>query len=192
MVLHDGVPHRGNHPFRERLAELERLVPALRIVTHYSGSGRTGTGTGRMTAADVAEGLIARRARFYLCGPGPMLDALTEGLPGRGVPAFEIFSERFRPAPRAAAIPAGARHTVRFARSGRELTWTGPEGSLLELAERAGDALPNGCRVGQCESCACRVLEGEVAHLVAASEDLAEAAALTCQYVPLSDLVLDA
>ncbi|MFG2874354.1 molybdopterin-dependent oxidoreductase [Streptomyces sp. NPDC048337] len=198
VVLHYGVRHGAEHPFRARLATLEDRIPVLRTVTHYSAPtpldvpGRDFDRPGRITAADIAAGLITRRARFYLCGPTPMLDTLPEALRARGVPPFEIFTERFRPTPSALEIPENARHKVHFARSGRELTWTKPSGTLLELAEQAGLHLPNGCRVGQCESCACAVLKGTVSHLVATSDDLPEATALTCQSVPTSDLTLDA
>ncbi|MDX8502619.1 2Fe-2S iron-sulfur cluster binding domain-containing protein [Mesorhizobium sp. VK4C] len=36
---------------------------------------------------------------------------------------------------------------------------------LLDFAEKKGEQLPSGCRVGQCESCAVRVLQGRVRHL---------------------------
>ncbi|MFI8101009.1 molybdopterin-dependent oxidoreductase [Streptomyces sp. NPDC086023] len=198
VVLHYGVRNGVDHPFRDRLAELARRLPVLRVVTHYADPapgdlpGRDYDRRGRITAAHVADGLLARRARFHLCGPAPMLDALTEGLTARGVPPFEIFAERFRAVPRAATIPDGARHTVRLARSGRKLTWTESAGTLLELAEREGARLPSGCRVGQCESCACTVLEGEVTHLTPTPPDLPDSTTLTCQSIPTTDLVLDA
>lgn len=54
-----------------------------------------------------------------------------------------------------AKAPGG---TVTFARSGRSATWRKNDGPLLALGEAAGVAMPSGCRVGQCESCACTVL----------------------------------
>ncbi|WP_428956483.1 molybdopterin-dependent oxidoreductase [Streptomyces sp. cg35] len=198
VVLHYGTTDGDDHPFRDRLRELERLIGTLTVITHYAAPGpgdRPGHGHDRqgfITAADVDARLVGRRARFYLCGPEPMLSGLSEGLRARGVPAFEIFSERFRVARRAVDVPEGARRTVRFARSGREATWTASDGTLLELAEREGVTLPSGCRVGQCESCACRVLEGQVAHLVEPGDDLPDGTALSCQSVPASDVTLDA
>ncbi|MFE3553663.1 molybdopterin-dependent oxidoreductase [Streptomyces sp. NPDC059193] len=198
VVLHHGNDSSADHPFRDRLRALEGRVGALRIIDHYANPaegdvpGRDHDRRGFVTADDIAPELIARRARFYLCGPGPMIDSLTAGLKARGVPGFEIFSERFRAERREVAVPDDAAFTVRFARSGRELTWRKTDGTLLSLAERAGLALPSGCRVGQCESCACTVLAGEAAHLVAPSEDLPDSEVLTCQSVPASDLVLDA
>lgn len=199
VVLHYGTADGTDHPFRERLRHLQDHIAVLHVVTHYAAPtaadvlGRDHDRQGFLTADDVDAGLLARRARFHLCGPEPMLAGLTEGLRSRGVPPFEIFSETFRAPRRAVDVPRGARHTVRFARSGRTLTWHGAEdGTLLDLAEKAGLRLPSGCRVGQCESCACTVLEGQAAHLVEPSDALPEDTALSCQAIPASDLTLDA
>ncbi|WP_237773075.1 molybdopterin-dependent oxidoreductase [Streptomyces luteocolor] len=198
VVLHHGVTSGADHPFRERLRELERRIDVLRVHTHYAAPspadvlGRDYERQGFVTADALDPGLVGRRARFYLCGPEAMLVALTDGLRSRGVPPFEIFSERFRAAPRTVDVPEDARFTVRFARSGRELTWTGPAGTLLDLGERAGVAMPSGCRVGQCESCACTVLEGRAAHLVDPGDALPDDTVLACQAIPASDVVLDA
>jgi anaerobic selenocysteine-containing dehydrogenase/ferredoxin-NADP reductase len=189
IVLHHGNRDAATHAFRDRIAELQQRVPQLRVVDHYSRAAPEGVRHGRITADDIDPELIRDRARFYLCGPGPMLDDLVSGLVARGVPRFAVFTERFRAAARDVDVPASA--TVHFSRSGRELRWSGRE-TLLALAERAGLRLPSGCRVGQCESCAVTVLDGSVAHLVAPTEDLPADQCLTCQAVPAEDLTLDA
>ncbi|MFI6944034.1 molybdopterin-dependent oxidoreductase [Streptomyces sp. NPDC050418] len=196
--LHYGNAHGEDHPFRERLRALGARLPQLRIVDHYANplpyekEGRDFGRRGYITADAIAPAsLVERRARFYFCGPEPMIEALTAGLRELGVPRFEIFSEKFRPAQREVTVPEGARFTVRFARSGHEAEWTAGDGTLLELGERAGVKMNSGCRVGQCESCACTVLKGEVAHRVTPSDDLPPTDALTCQSVPMSDVVLD-
>ena len=95
-------------------------------------------------------------------------------------------------AAREVALPDDAAFAVTFARSDRTVRWTKESGTLLTTAESAGLTLPSGCRVGQCESCACPVLSGNAAHLVAPDEGLPDTSVLTCQSVPTSDLVLDA
>ncbi|MEV0264970.1 molybdopterin-dependent oxidoreductase [Streptomyces sp. NPDC050617] len=198
VVLHYGNRNSEGHAFAARIAELAARLPALRVVNHYSRplagdrQGRTYDRPGRMSAADVSADLIERRARFYLCGTEDMLADLTDGLLARGVPRFEIFSEKFHAAAREIAVADDARHTVRFARSNREVTWRGTDGTLLDVAEREGLALPSGCRVGQCESCAVTVLSGEVAHRVEPSDGLPDRTCLTCQAIPRTDLELDA
>ncbi|WP_274917874.1 molybdopterin-dependent oxidoreductase [Streptomyces sp. WZ-12] len=198
VVLHYGNRNRRTHAYATRIAELQRSIPQLTVIDHYSrpdAADRPGehyTTTGRIGAHHIDPELIRRRARFYLCGPQDMIDALTGGLTARGVPKFDIFAERFHATPRTVGLPPNATATVRFARSQRELTWSSGDGTLLELGEKAGLPLPNGCRLGQCESCALPLLHGQVAHLVAPADDLPEEQILTCQAVPLTDIELDA
>ncbi|WP_116198404.1 molybdopterin-dependent oxidoreductase [Amycolatopsis circi] len=194
IVLHHGSRDRSRHAFRERIAALARRLPTVRILDHYSRPGpeERCDFTGRVTAGRVDADLIRRRARFYLCGPESMLDELTGELVERGVPRFDIFTEKFHAAPAPVRIPDGATATVRFARSGREVTWRAGDGDLLRFAEASGVALPSGCRLGQCESCAVPVLDGTVAHLVAVADDLPADQCLACQAVPTTDVVLDA
>lgn len=187
IVLHHGNRDASTHAFGERIAALQQRIPQLRVVDHYSRG--PGARRGRITADDVDDALIRNRARCYLCGPEEMLTDLVGGLVERGVPRFALFTERFRAAAREVAVPESA--TVRFARSGRQLRWSGGD-TLLSLAERAGLRLPSGCRVGQCESCAVGVLDGSVAHLVEPAADLPADRCLTCQAVPAEDVELDA
>ncbi|WP_280469638.1 molybdopterin dinucleotide binding domain-containing protein, partial [Nocardia brasiliensis] len=194
VVLHYGNRHGARHPFRDRIAALAAHLPSLRVIDHYSRPGADDRyhRRGRVSASDVDPALIDRRARFYLCGPEDMLDELTVGLVARGVPRFDIFAEKFHAAPVPVRICDDATATVRFARSGRDVTWRKSDGTLLQLAEQSGLSVPSGCRVGQCESCAVRVLDGTVAHLVAVGSELPDDHCLTCQSMPTSDVVLDA
>jgi len=126
-----------------------------------------------------------------MCGPPAMMDGFAEGLLARGVPRFDIFREVFRSPP--ALLPDdGRRFEVLFQRSRQSpLTWSAPDGSLLAFGEAAGAVLPSGCRVGQCESCAVRIVSGQVRHLHGVEPDDVSVC-LTCQAVPTTDLVLDA
>jgi ferredoxin len=146
---------------------------------------------GRLTIGMMDDALVARRARFYLCGPDAMMEGMRLGLLQAGVPRFEIFQERFVSPRQPMTIATDTSQRVLFKRSGVEFDWTSGSGSLLDLAERHGVRIPTGCRVGQCESCLVGVVEGEVAHFTA-SENVSEGQCLTCQAVPLTRLVLDA
>nr|WP_245818196.1 molybdopterin-dependent oxidoreductase [Roseomonas rosea] len=194
VVLHYGNRDGTTHAFRNRLRALAAQLPGLEVIDHYSRPRPSDRGfhhAGRIGAASIGASLIEARARFYLCGPPGMLQAVAEGLVARGVPRFEIFQELFQALPSEdAAIPDTPRE-VRFARSGRTLRWHPADGALLDLAEAHGLQLPSGCRVGQCESCAVPRIAGQVRHLVPlAAED--PDTCLTCRAVPLTDLVLDA
>jgi anaerobic selenocysteine-containing dehydrogenase/ferredoxin-NADP reductase len=195
--LYGANQNSATHAFRQRIAAHAARLPCLRVMDHYSAPlphDRVGIDFASRTFIDasvVSDALVARRARFYLCGPAPMMEALTTGLVARGVPRFDIFSEVFR-SPAAPTLDGDQRFDVRFARSGgAAASWSPARGTLLTFGESLGHAMPSGCRVGQCESCAVRLLAGRVRHLHGSEPD-DPATCLTCQAVPLEDIVLDA
>lgn len=196
ILLVHGSRDGLRHIFRSELASVAGAMPNLSIVNAYSrpaASDRIGIDfdvEGRLSADLVPEDLIARRARFYMCGPEAMMNEVTAQLRGRGVFPFEIFREAFTAAGMPTSQPADVAHKVRFARSNCDAIWTPSDGSLLDLAERLGLKLPAGCRVGQCESCVVRLVSGNVAS--AAEAEIDAGSCLTCRSVPTSAVVLDA
>jgi anaerobic selenocysteine-containing dehydrogenase/ferredoxin-NADP reductase len=197
VLLYHVVGNRRGHAFADRIAALGRQMPEFSVTTCYTRpdlgeiEGIHFDRRGRLTIGMMDDTLIARRARFYLCGPDAMMDTMRLALLQAGVPGFEIFHERFvSPRPFMPTATDTSQRVV-FKRSGVALDWTARSGSLLDLAERHGVRIPTGCRVGQCESCQVRVVEGEVAHFIA-PENISEGHCLTCQAVPLTGLVLDA
>ena len=65
--------------------------------------------------------------------------------------------------------------------------------TLLAAAMRQAVGLPYGCRNGTCGSCAARLMTGQVDYPAGMTEGLAgkpEGSCLTCQAVPLTDIVL--
>jgi anaerobic selenocysteine-containing dehydrogenase/ferredoxin-NADP reductase len=177
--------------YADRIAALDAQLPGLTVHHYHSDAPDSAVAGLYATAASVDDVLITARARFYLCGPTPMMRAITEGLVARGVPAFDIFSETFR-SPARVDVDTSRTYAVRFARSGLDAAaWSARDGTLLAFAEARGLTLPNGCRVGQCESCAVRIVSGQVRHLHGAEPEDADVC-LTCQAVPVADLVLDA
>lgn len=187
----------ATHAFRDRIAAHAKRLPGLRAVNHYSAPrpnempGVDFESQQLINASVVDNALIARRARFYLCGPGAMVDTLTSGLITRGVPRFDIFSEVFR-SPAVPVLNKDRSCQVKFARSGgMSVTWAAANGVLLGFAESLGIMMSSGCRVGQCESCAVRIIAGKVQHLHGAEPDDASIC-LACQAIPMEDVVLDA
>jgi anaerobic selenocysteine-containing dehydrogenase/ferredoxin-NADP reductase len=190
-------PRRPQHAFDARIRELAAAIPELRVTTCFSRPdpadrpGEHYDRAGRLTLAMIDPDLLKRRARFYLCGPDEMMASLTASLMQAGVPRFEIFQEHFA-SPRPLVAPAGAAsHTVTFRQSKRSLTWTPDAGSVLDLAERHGIAIPTGCRVGQCESCAVPLADGLVAYGLPL-DDVDADTCLTCQAIPQTDIIVDA
>lgn len=191
--LHYANRNSATQAYAGRIAALAARLPRLTVIDYYDAPLPGDAGVhGQLSAAVVGDALIAERARFYLCGPTPMMQAITQGLTARGVPAFDIFSETFRSPPAMDADPARA-YQVKFARSAGAPTarWSAAQGTLLGFAESLGLKLPSGCRVGQCESCAVSIISGQVRHLHG-SEPEDPATCLACQAVPVSDLVIDA
>ncbi|WP_449277142.1 molybdopterin-dependent oxidoreductase [Leucobacter sp. GX24907] len=187
-----------HHAFKDRLGELESLLPGLTLHTYYS---RPGPGDvlgqdyhhlGRVSSEGVPEHLIARNARFYMCGTEQMMSEMRRGLEERGVLPFAIFEERFSSGGGLGALDPSARFKVRFAKSGRQIEWAVTDGTLLDFAETNGVPIRGGCRVGQCESCFVRVLKGSVTHSSPDVEPEDDSGCLTCQAVPAEDLEIDA
>ncbi len=108
-----------------------------------------------------------------LCGPPPMMDAMTAMLTSVGVPSpqvrFEVFQAAVAASNRALA-PAGPalagpdlgaiRHDVVFSRSNQRTQVDG-EQSLLEAAETCGADIPSLCRAGVCGTCRTKVISGD-------------------------------
>lgn len=192
VILHHGSRDGASEAFGAELRALAARLPNLAVRRHLSRPmpGDRPDAVGRITDAVIDDALIAARARLYLCGPDAMMRQVTDGLLARGVPRFEVFQERFWSGEATGAMPTGT-HRIVFARSGRSMDWTPDKGTILACAEAGGLDLPNGCRVGQCESCAVGVVAGRIAHLSDIA-GLEEGLCFTCRAVPISDLTLDA
>lgn len=112
---------------------------------------------------------------LYVCGPGPMIDAVVTAAATAGWPASRVHLERFG----ADALAPGDPFTVTLARTGA--TVDVPSGtSLLEALEGAGVPVPNLCRQGVCGECRIPVGAGTPLHrdLFLSEEEKASGTAL--------------
>ncbi|WGR93196.1 iron-sulfur cluster-binding domain-containing protein [Bradyrhizobium sp. ISRA435] len=135
---------------------------------------------------ELVKPLSARRPLVYICGSPEFVAAQIEAVAALGVPRFDIFAESFVSPP---VVPSDlVPRTIRLAHSEQSFSWGPEQGTLLDAANAAGVALPSGCRVGQCESCAVQVVDGDFTHL--GPVDGREGQCLACQAVPLTDLTL--
>jgi anaerobic selenocysteine-containing dehydrogenase/ferredoxin-NADP reductase len=189
-LLH-GCRSGAEHPLAERLDELARAIPTLKRVTAYSrpsGQDRDAgrfEQQGRLDLGAIAEAL-AQNPLVYLCGSPDFNETMIAELVRRGVARFDIFAEAFSTSNE---IPQGLPpRKITIAATRESFTWRTASRSILEAALAAGVLLPSGCRVGQCESCVVKVLDGRFAHLT--DFDGEPHQCLTCQAVPLSDLVI--
>ena len=124
----------------------------------------------------------------YVCGPPGFEASARECLLEAGIPKPFVHSESFTGSGAATAgrTPGELKYaTVRFTRSETEAVWTRDKPlSLLELAESAGLTPDYGCRVGSCESCASKLICGDVSGGM-----LLDGNVLTCSAMPASDVV---
>ena len=97
----------------------------------------------------------------YVCGPGPMMEAVADHWQQAGL-AEQLKRENFRPALK--AVAAGAGGEVRFWNSERVAEGAGDK-PLLEVAEQAGLMPKHGCRMGICQGCLVTLKEGQVRDL---------------------------
>ena len=156
--------HRNgqSHPYRARIDRLRQSLPGLTRQILYSAPPLPADRPGE--SFDRA-GFLQRD------------DLLPADLAGQQPLVFQC-----------GPPPMMAHVETLLAQSGKRLRWHRADGTILALAEAAGIALTNGCRAGQCESCALRILKGAV--LNAEGERRTESC-LTCTSYPLGDLTLD-
>jgi len=137
---------------------------------------------------------------FFICGPGPMMDAIEEALIARGVEKPRILIERFTTGPLSAAQAAAARALEEKAAglkmsvtlNGRrvQVAFDPEKHSILDNVRAAGLAAPFACKGGVCATCRAKVTAGEVQMKVnygLSAEELAEGYVLTCQATPVSE-----
>ena len=140
--------------------------------------------SGRTMPDLLAEILPGSRA--FLCGSEGFMTAAKDALIARGIDPQSIQQEHFTPH---TPITTGLAHAkVTLANSGGSFVWTPEQPSILAAAEAAGFRLAAGCRAGECESCALRLVAGVVSHAREVDEDVC----LTCCSVPIGDIMLDA
>lgn len=80
---------------------------------------------------------------------------------------------------------------VVFARSGASAQWRDAAGSLLELAEEAGLAPEFSCRAGICNTCRCKIVEGDVTYFEDPLDPPPAGEVLICCSRPVGRVVLD-
>jgi ring-1,2-phenylacetyl-CoA epoxidase subunit PaaE len=139
-------------------------------------------------------------AAFFICGPGPMMDAAEAALIGKGVAKDRIHLERFtagRPSAAQAAQmqaltqeAAGLSMMVTLDGRKRRVAFDAAAGNILDSARASGLPAPFACKAGVCATCRARVASGEVemaARYGLTDEEVAAGYVLTCQSVPKGD-----
>jgi ring-1,2-phenylacetyl-CoA epoxidase subunit PaaE len=139
-------------------------------------------------------------AAFFICGPGPMMDAAEAALIDNGVAKDRIHLERFTAGRPSAALEAqmqaltqeAAGLTMMVTLDGRKrrVAFDAAAGNILDSARASGLPAPFACKAGVCATCRARVVSGEVemaARYGLTDEEVAAGYVLTCQSVPKGD-----
>lgn len=200
-----GLRNRAEHVMKEQLEAIAREHPNVFLYVCYSKPEATDelnrdyNYEGRVSVDLFKEVLPSNNFDFFVCGPGPMMQTVTEGLKEWGVPDKNIHFETFGPSsvkkvapvmkPEATDQPGFA---VQFKKSGKTVKWVGGTANLLELAEANGITIASGCRAGSCGTCQVAVFSGEVGYLDKSDFETDPGTRLTCIGTPKSDVVLDA
>ena len=136
--------------------------------------------------------------RFFLCGPGEMIDEVDATLRERGVDASAILFERFtsstEEAPSVVQAEGKTQVKVIVDDESTELVMD-REQSVLQAVLDAGIDAPYSCQGGICSSCIARITEGRAEmrkNQVLTDSEVEQGLVLTCQAHPTTpNLVVD-
>jgi ring-1,2-phenylacetyl-CoA epoxidase subunit PaaE len=135
---------------------------------------------------------------WFICGPGPMMDAAEAALIDRGVARDRIHIERFLAGRPSAALAAqmaqlqqkAAGLTLSVTLDGRTRKVEFTQANILDCAREAGLPAPFACKAGVCATCRAKVTRGKVemaARYGLTDEEIAAGYVLTCQSVPVGE-----
>lgn len=137
---------------------------------------------------------------FFICGPGPMMDAAEAALAAHGVPRERILIERFLTAPLTQEQLAAARAlekkaaglimSVTIGGKRAKVAFDPAKGSILDSVRAAGFPAPYACKGGVCATCRARVTGGKVEmkqNFGLTPKEVAEGFVLTCQAAPVTE-----
>ena len=174
--------------------ELERLRAASdgRLSVNHHLDSECGFLDAAACAALVGDRV---HADFYVCGPGPYMEAVEAGLERRGIARSRLFIERFELAGDVPTLTESSDTesiVIRLDRRKHTIAYV-PGDTILSAARRAGLSPRFACEAGSCASCMAHLDEGKATMRVndALSADEVQAGwVLTCQAIPLSRLVV--
>ena len=170
--------------------ELERLKAESggRLTVHHHLDAENGFLDRAACAALIGE---RTDADFYVCGPGPFMNVVEEGLAERDVANSQLFIERFELPEDSPQLDEGSATEslkIRLDRRNHQVDYRFGD-TILEAARRAGLSPPFSCEAGNCGSCMAYVTKGRATMRVnnaLTPEEIDSGWVLTCQAIPMS------
>ncbi|BBY30967.1 ferredoxin--NADP reductase [Mycolicibacterium sediminis] len=131
-------------------------------------------------------------AHYYVCGPGPFMEAVEESLLAAGVKESRLHLERFTvavPEPNAMDESSVTEDVVIELDRKKVVASYRRGDTLLQTARSAGLRAPASCETGSCGTCMARIVEGSARMLnndALDDDEVDEGWVLTCQSLPTS------
>ena len=182
VVMHYSSPTAERMIFRKELKELGERHESLTLHELH-------TDTDGMLELAALDELCSdwRERETWACGPGPMLDAISEHWEGAGAEE-RLHLERFS---LELGGEGGEGGTITFQTTGKTIEADGAT-TILEAGEQAGVGMPYGCRMGICHTCTLTLVEGTIRDLRNGDEyDQPNEHVQTCVTVPVGACTFD-
>lgn len=180
--------------FGDELTQLAEDHPGRLSVTHVltRRDGRLDADGVRRWVAGLSP---APDAHYYVCGPGPLTDAVRTVLAGLEVPDEQVHHERYTSGAET-GTPVTVPQEMTVEEDGHPVgtAVVEPGRTLLDAGLAAGLPLPYSCTVGNCGECVVRLRGGEVTQDepdCLTPQQKSDGYVLTCVSRPLSKVTLD-
>lgn len=185
--------------FHRELLELQLQNPdRLFIEFVYSRAEEEGSQFGRIQKSTVNYVLKNKLKghdfhSFYLCGPEPMIEEVTEVLKENGVTADKIHFELFTATEDGGEVdaPLKGHSNIKVIVDDEEFEFSmSREDVVLDAVLEEDIDAPYSCQGGICSTCIARIQEGTAKmrkNQILTDDEIAEGLVLTCQAHPTSD-----
>lgn len=192
--------------FKQTLADMEKASNGRFKVHHnFDTAPLTYFGLKGMLNVDKVQSIVKSKIggsfdqyQYFICGPGPMMEVIKDGLRNLGISGDRVNTEYFAaPTSKSAADEKPSQSTdfngvseVTLTVYGKTHTITCDQNTtILNAAMKQGIDPPYSCTVGVCTTCRAKVTVGKM-HMLEreglSDAEIAEGYVLTCQSVPRS------
>ena len=192
--------------FKQTLSDMEKASNGRFKVHHnYDTAPLTYFGLKGMLNLDKVQSIVKSKIggsfdqyQYFICGPGPMMEVIKDGLRNLGISGDRVNTEYFAaPSSKSAADEKPSQSTdfngvseVTLTVYGKTHTITCDQNTtILNAAMKQGIDPPYSCTVGVCTTCRAKVTVGKM-HMLEreglSDAEIAEGYVLTCQSVPRS------